>query len=349
MSRRHNGRSLRETGLWRDVAGIPSALAATLEQRSRILEGADFLRRDDVARVLTTGNGASLYAAQAWANAAAWGPTRPFEVVAIPGEWAGDPGFPWREGDRLVIVSTSGELRDGVAALEHAPRPILAITGHPASTIGSGVDAIVEVRTESQHAFTHTQSFVANVAALVAMWATITDDRHLLDLIEELPEHLATSLTSAPEWAIAETVDGNTLTSGIAAAPKAAQPAAMEASLLLKELALIPTEGMDVREAATTGLYAAGEKSVFVSIPCEGVGPQIVEAELLAAERGAEVVRLPGGIDHDHRVGAITTFPHAVALAATIGLGKELDIDQPPWIDGYLRSARPTPDRSAGN
>ncbi|MGH3102685.1 MAG: hypothetical protein ACRDN6_01130, partial [Gaiellaceae bacterium] len=78
---------------------------------------------------MAAGNGASLYVVQAlWLASLRSSATGVPEVVAVPAGLLGTGGFAWREGDRLLAVSSSGELRDVVEALPAVPAPYAAVT-----------------------------------------------------------------------------------------------------------------------------------------------------------------------------------------------------------------------------
>ena len=59
-------------------------------------------------------------------------------------------------------------------------------------------------------------------------------------------------------------------------------PAALETALLLKEIASLPTEGMETREGATSGMYALGPTHIAVSLPTRH-DPLIDETEQICA------------------------------------------------------------------
>ena len=59
--------------------------------------------------------------------------------------------------------------------------------------------------------------------------------------------------------------------------------------------------------------------------------------------RGARrpvLLRTPGACDEGRRLAAVSTFPAAAVLSASIGLARGLDVDQPAWTDAYYRVAR---------
>ena len=92
--------------------------------------------------------------------------------------------------------------------------------------------------------------------------------------------------------------------------------AALEAALLLKEVALVPAEGVETREGATSAMMALGPEPLALSLPA-GVGddPLLAEAEEICAGQGATVLRAPGGETADRRLAAVSAFPAAAALS----------------------------------
>src|SRR6266496_1491252 len=122
-----------ETGLWQDVSELPESLAA----RDGVADTAALLGADAVRRIVATGNGAAYYVAVALWLASLEGRGGP-EVVAVPSGLVARGAFGWRPGDALLAVSSSGEFRDLVEAVDRgAPLPYAAITATPGSTLGS--------------------------------------------------------------------------------------------------------------------------------------------------------------------------------------------------------------------
>src|SRR5262249_17720990 len=114
---------LRETGLWRDLHELPETLAATLEVRDGFAETAALLGASDVRRVVASGNGAAYYVTMALWLAALEG-RGGLELVAVPAGLLARGAFRWRPGDALLAVSSSGELRDLIEAIDAgAPEP----------------------------------------------------------------------------------------------------------------------------------------------------------------------------------------------------------------------------------
>ncbi len=115
--------------------------------------------------------------------------------------------------------------------------------------------------------------------------------------------------------------------------------AALEAALLLKEVAGIPAEGVETREGATSAMMALQPGHLVLSLPT-GEDPLLDEAEAICRGRGATVARAPIVAGGDRRLAAILSFPAAVVLGERIGVERGLDVDRPAWTDAYYRVAR---------
>jgi fructoselysine-6-P-deglycase FrlB-like protein len=328
---------LRKTGLWQDTSELPDSLAATLDARDGVSETASLLGGKGVRRIIASGNGAAYYVAMALWLASLESSSGP-ELLAVPSGLIARGAFRWRPGDAFLAVSSSGEFRDLVEAVEQgAPAPYAALTANATSTLGGQAGARVLVTVSNQRAVTHTQAFCGAVAAGLALWAEITADNALGDALKRVPYAVAAALSSAPTWANE---------AGEVAAPVAiafgsgpAWAAALEAALLLKEVAGVPAEGVETREGATSAMMALQPGQLALSLST-GTDPLLEEAEEICRSRGALVLRTPAEGEADRRLAAITTFPAAVALSARIGLDRELDVDRPAWTDAYYRVAR---------
>jgi len=330
----------RETGLWQDVSELPSSLAATLDARDGVDDVAAVVGSDRVRRVVASGNGAAYYVAVALWLASLESPEGP-EVVAVPSGLLARGSFGWREGDLFLAVSSSGEFRDLVEAVDAGvPTPFAAVTADAGSTLGSRADARALVTVEHQRAVTHTQAFCGAVAAGLAVWAEVTSDAALGEGLRSLPEGLESIVARAGAWA-AEIGDVPAETAVVfGSGPGWA--AALEAALLLKEVAGIPAEGVETREGATSAMMALRPGTLALSLPAGAGDPLLAEAEEICAGQGATVLQAPGGEGVDRRLAAITTFPAAAALSMRIGLERGLDVDRPAWTDAYYRVARGT-------
>lgn len=330
---------LNDSMLWRDARAMPETLARTLDRADGFADTAAFLQRHGARRILVTGNGAAYYTAVALWLASLRTPGSVPEVVAAPAGMLGDGSLARRDGDVLLVVSSSGELRDVIELLRADPVPYAAVTATPGSTIGAGATARSLVAVDSQDVITHTQAFVGNVATALSLWAELTGDDGLRAALRESPRILAEALEDAPGWAAeaASTLWDPRSATVFGSGP--AWAAALEAALLLKEVAGIPAEGQETREGATSGMYALTAGDLALSLPT-GPDARLAEAEATCARTGAAVLRAPGGERTDPRLAAIASFPAALALAGELGIARGRDIDSPPWVDAYYATAR---------
>ena len=331
---------LDETGLWRDVTELPSTVAETLESRPGRSEVAALLGADGVQRVVASGNGAAYYVAVALWLASLESEQGP-EVVAVPSGLLARGAFAWRPGDALLVISSSGEFRDLVEAVDAgAPIPYAAVTANAESTLGARAGARALVSVANQRAVTHTQAFCGGVVAALAVWAELTGDAGLDTALGRLPAELETAIPRARTWVrdLAVTHAGTAVAFGSGPA----WAGALEAALLLKEVAGLPTEGVETREGATSAMMALGPGALALSLAGATEDPLLAEAESMCAGQGATVIRTPPSESADRRLAAVSTFPAAVALAARLGLERGLDVDTPAWTDAYYRVARRT-------
>ncbi len=330
---------LDDTGLWRDLTELPSTLAATLDARDGVAEVASLLGAPGVRRIVASGNGAAYYVAVALWLASLDG-TRGPEVQAVPSGLLARGGFAWRPGDALLAISSSGEFRDLIEAVDGgAPAPFAAVTSTPGSTLGSRAGARALVTVANQRAVTHTQAYCGNVVAALAVWAELTADTALDAALRELPGEVEASLGQARAWV--DEVGPVEASTAVVFGSGPAWAAALEAALLLKEISAIPAEGVETREGATSAMMALQPGALALGLPVAGPpDPLLEEAEAICAGRGATVLRVPAGGPADRRLAAVTTFPAATALAGQIGVARGLDVDQPTWTDAYYRVAR---------
>jgi len=330
----------RETGLEQDLSELPASLAATLHARDGVEDVAALLGAPGVRRIVASGNGAAYYVAVALWLASLESRRGP-GVVAAPSGLLARGAFSWRDGDVLLAISSSGEFRDLIEAIAaEAPTPYAAVTATAGSTLGSRAGARALVSVQNQRAVTHTQAFCGAVGAALGVWAKVTSDRPLEAALYRLPDDVGRAVARARTWADETAEVGADTAIVFGSGPGWA--AALEAALLLKEVAGIPAEGVETREGATSAMMALRPGSLALSLPAGDGDPLLVEAEEVCSGRGATVLRAPGGEGLDRRLAAITTFPAAAALGARIGLERGLDVDRPAWTDAYYRVARGT-------
>jgi glucosamine 6-phosphate synthetase-like amidotransferase/phosphosugar isomerase protein len=151
---------------------------------------------------------------------------------------------------------------------------------------------------------------------------------------------VASALHGVDRWT-AEAAEVGDHATGVVFGTGVAWAAALEGALLLKEVARIPAEGAETREAATSLMTGITPGALVLALPAGQHGdPMADEAARVIAARGAKVLLVPGSEGHDARLSPITSFPAIAALAIELGLRKGLNVDHPDWLDSYNATAR---------
>ena len=324
--------------LWDDTLAIPAAIRSTLAAADGFDDVVAALRR--ATRVVVSGNGAAWYAAHGAWLASLEGPRpTPAQLIALPAGLVVPGRFEWRDGDVLLAVSASGELRDLIEVLAapatERPREVALITATPASTLARRADAVATTRLSSSAAFTHSQAYAANFVtalALIARWSHDDDLGHAVDGSATAVER---SITAAAKWSPDVDVPRMATVFGSGAG----WAAALEGALLLREVARIPAEGSETREAATSSMFAMAAPDLVVSLSVRG-DPLVEEAERVCAARGARVLRAPGCDTGDPRLAPLLAFPACVRLAIALAEMQGLDPDAPETAAAYYATAR---------
>lgn len=338
---------LTQSDLWRDATELPESLADSLDRADGHRELAEAIAARAVRRLVLSGNGASWYAANAgWL--AALDTAVNVEVLTVPAGILASRGFRWREGDFLLAISSSGSLRDLLEAIEdpRLPRPFGLITADDTSPLAraAAVRALMTVR--NQRALTHSQAYLGSVLTLIDLLGRLAGDRALRAAARAVPDILERQLHDAPAWSdgALRTLERLPPRAAVSFGTGPGWAAAQEVALLLKEVAGIPSEGVETREGATTGMYALDSEQLVVAL----LGSDdrlIVEAAAVCAGRGARVVESPWPIAAEPRLAAAVHFVHPLALAIELALAQGISPDLPSWSAAYHATAR----RAAGS
>jgi fructoselysine-6-P-deglycase FrlB-like protein len=334
-----------DTGLWRDTVQIPESVVATLDAAVGFGDVAALLTMPGTRRVVVSGNGASYYAAMAMWLAALEGSRSPVEVVPIPAGLLARDAFRWREGDVLLALSSSGESRDLVEAVESSrlPKPFATVTADPSASIPRWAGAVAVTAVSDPGAITHTQAFCGAVVATLAIWSVATQDASLADALAEAPAACERAIRRTVLWA-EEAFDSITQPpAAVAFGTGPAWAAALEGALLLKEVSRIPCEGSETREGATTAMTGLLPQHLAISLPVQD-DPLIEEAEDVCRSIPCQLLRAPGGEEGDRRLAAVTAFPPMAALGIDLALRGGWDVDNPAWFSRYEATARRTED-----
>jgi fructoselysine-6-P-deglycase FrlB-like protein len=182
------------------------------------------------------------------------------------------------------------------------------------------------------------------VLACLALWAETTEDDDLRAAVRRAPDVFRDGLAPGLAWAEEALAGAEVPTAAFTCGSGAGWAAALEASLLVKELAQVPGEGVELREAATTVMTTIKPGHLLVNLT--PAAPGAGEAEDACAGRGARVLRAPAAAEHDLRLSPVTSFPAMTALALRLTRASGADPDAPAWRDTYFEVARERTDPS---
>jgi hypothetical protein len=165
--------------------------------------------------------------------------------------------------------------------------------------------------------------------------------------VARAPAASAQSVNEAKLWAAEEFSSLTFPTAAIAFGSGPAWAAALEAALLLKEIARVPCEGTETREGATSAMTGLLPRHLALSLPTDD-DPFILETERICTSTGATVLRMPGGTLADARLVPVTTFAPALALSIDLALRNNQDPDAPSWTETYYATARRSQTSASG-
>lgn len=327
-----------DTGLWHDLMLTPGTITATTQAADGFDDVAALLTAPGVRRVVVTGNGAQWHVALALWLAWLEVPDPPVELLAVPGGLVARGEFPWRQGDRLLALSSSGEFRDVIEAIQGgAPKPIAAITANAASTIGRAAEARALVTVETLRARTHTQGYAGAIAAGMAVLARMSGDDMLGKAVDAVGDRLALPVEVAGSL---PATAGERPHAGVCLGTGPAWPAALHTALCLREVSILPVDGYETREGATTGRFSTVPGDLAVMVGGVHPDPLLDEATAIMAEGGAEVLTIHGDPATDPRLAPVMALPGAIGLAIDLAALAGLDPDAPAWAGAYDRTSR---------
>jgi glucosamine--fructose-6-phosphate aminotransferase (isomerizing) len=339
----------------REIVEGPDAIRATLAGASGpALEVARTVRARGLRRIWVIGNGTS-YHSCLHATGLSRRLAGPDDAVAIP-VTAGDfRTFPPElgPGDVIVGISASGEFRDVVGVFEavRGRIPTLAIVHVPDSTLTRIADHVVLSGGGPSNVPVMTKTFSSTLAATLLMLGALYGDEVLDEVTDGLrraADHAAAAVAAAQD-----VVEG--LARSLASAEHIfvvggglAYPAALEAALKLKEMALVHAEASETWEMASGPATMVGPRTVVVALAPDGParsatddvirhcaewGATIVEVAPSRAVEGSTLLSLPAGTDE--RYAPLTVVPPVALLAYVLAGLRGATPDRPSWTSRY--------------
>lgn len=338
-----------------EIVEEPAAIRETLTgSGDAARQVASVLRSRGVTRIHVIGNGtsyhSSLAAATLYRRHAL--PADPTVVALTAGEFRRYlPAL--GPTDAVIGISASGEFRDVVAVVEALKGrvPTVAIVHVPGSTLDRTADHVVRSAGGPSRVPVMTKTFASTLVATELVLAELLGGQRAVrirDGIARAADHAETAIADAASRVpdLAEALAG--VRHLFVVGSGAAHPAALEAALKLKEMAIIHAEGTESWEMASGVATIIDAESVVVALApngpgcpatldvarhAAGWGARIIEVAPVASIDGADLLPIPAAAEEDQA--SLTTVPPVALLAFALARRRGFDPDHPGWVERY--------------
>jgi glucosamine--fructose-6-phosphate aminotransferase (isomerizing) len=333
----------------------PAAIRATVDSArddARDIAGAWLAA--GVRRVHVIGNGTSFHSSLAAATLYRHraGPDDPVVIPVTAAEFLVYPPV-LGPRDAVVGISSSGEFKDVVAVAEglRGRIPMAGIVHVPGSALtrvasdivmSAGGPSVVPVMTK-----TFSATLVATELLLLELLGGSRANREVEAILRAADAADGAIAAADPlvESVAATLADARHL---FVTGGGVAYPAALEAALKLKEMALVHAEGAEVWEMTSGAATMLGPDAVVIAIAPDGAArPAVAELLAHASEWGARTIEvgpaplvassillpLPDGASEDHA--PLCAVPPVALLAFALARLRGANPDRPDWIERY--------------
>ena len=333
----------------------PAAIRATVDTTAASVRAvATDLRARGVRRIWVIGNGTSYHSSLHAAGLARRlaGPDDPIAIPVTAGDFR---AFRPRLGrdDAIVGISASGEFRDVLGVFEEVRGtvPTVGIVHVPGSSLTRVADHVVLSAGGPSGAPVMTKTFSSTLAATILVLGAMLGDEPLAEVTGGLllaADHADQAIADA--WPAVEAI-----AAGIADAEHIfvvggglAWPAALEAALKLKEMALVHAEASETWEMASGPATMVGPGTVVISLApggaaraatddvvrhCHEWGARIIEVAAGRAVPDSRLLVVPAGVDE--RFAPLTVVPPVALLAYVLAGLHGATPDRPSWTERY--------------
>jgi glucosamine--fructose-6-phosphate aminotransferase (isomerizing) len=333
----------------------PEAIRATVRSAGAAArEIAGRWRGQGIRRVHVIGNGTSFHSslASAMLYRRHAGPGDPVVVPLTAAEFVTYPPS-LGPGDAVVGISSSGEFKDVVLAAERArgTMPFAAIVHVEGSTLTRVASDVVMSAGGPSTVPVMTKTFSSTLAAtellLLELLGTEAGDALRAELLAAAAA--AETAIAAAEPVVEELADRLRHAEHLfVTGGGLAWPAALEAALKLKEMALVHAEGAEAWEMTSGAATMLGPEAVVIALAPEGparvaVGELLGHAAAWGAttievgpgrlQPGSALLRLPPTATEAHA--PLSAVPPVALLAFALARLRGADPDHPGWIERY--------------
>jgi len=338
-----------------EIVEGPDAIRATVdgaaEQAGKAAAG---LRARKLRRIWVIGNGTSYHSclhASGLARRLA-GPDDPLAIPVTAGDFR---TFLPRlgPGDAIVGISASGEFRDVVGVFEEVRGriPTVAIVHVPGSSLTRVADHVVLSGGGASGVPVMTKTFSSTLSATILTLGAILGDTALAEVSAGLrlaADHAQVAIAHAQGMVegLAQELAG--VEHVFVVGGGLAYPAALEAALKLKEMALLHAEASETWEMASGPATMVGPGMVVISLAPDGAardatddvvrhcrewGARIIEVAPTRAVPGSTLLTIPAAVEE--RFAPLTVVPPVALLAYVLAGLRGATPDRPAWTDRY--------------
>ena len=339
----------------REIAAGPEAIRETLTGAlPATREAARDLRSHGLRRLFVIGNGTSYHSSLAAATLHRHlaGPGAPIVIALTAAEFA--TYLPALDaGDAVVGISASGEFREVVAAFRalQGRLPTVAVVHVPGSTLTGLADHVLLCGGGPSGVPVMTKTFSSTLTATYMLIAELLGGERAAELQARLgraADHAAEAVAAA-----APLVEG--LADRFADAAHvfvagggSAYPAALEAALKLKEMALLHAEGTETWEMESGAATLVGPATTVIGLEPPGRGREAVRHLVRNCARwGARCIEVtsdpvvPGSAvlpipeQADEELAPLTAVPPLALFGYALARRRGIDPDRPGWTERY--------------
>ena len=338
-----------------EIADGPMAIRATVteaEGEARSIAAA--LMGRGVHRIWVIGNGTSYHSSLHGAGFARRlaGPDDPMVVAVTAGDFRTfRPSL--GQHDAIIGISASGEFRDVLSVFQEVRGqiPTVGIVHVPGSSLTQIADYTILAAGGPSNTPVMTKTFSSTMSATILVLAAIYGDAALAQATAGLllaADHADCAIAEA--WPVVESLAHRLLGAEhfFVIGGGLAYPAALEAALKLKEMALVHAEASETWEMGSGPATMVGPGTVIISLAPDGAaraateaivrhcrewGGDIVEVASSRAVTDSGLLRLPDYVDE--RFATLTVVPPVALLANTLATLRGETPDRPHWIERY--------------
>lgn len=338
-----------------EIAAEPDAIRETVATaQAQARESAEALRAAGTRRLYVIGNGTSYHSALAVAFVHQRR-ARSDDPILVPVTAGAFRTYvpALAGGDAVLGISASGEFRDVVAVIAELRGriPTAAVVHVPGSTLAGTADHVVLSAGGPSAVPVMTKTFASTLTAGLLVAGELLGGRRATAMRDALL--LAADAAEAAIGSATPVVDAladrqSTTGHVFVIGGGGGYPAALEAALKLKEMALVHAEGTEAWEAESGAATLIGPEATVIALAPRGPGQstvrnlarngaawgaRVIEVAPERSVEGADLLEIPPAAGED--LATLTAVPPVAMLAFALARTRGIDPDHPGWTGRY--------------